>query len=30
MDNFNKVNQLLDKYKNNDGYKDYSAVTKRR
>ena len=27
-DNFNKVNQLLDKYKNNDGYKDYSAVTK--
>lgn len=28
MDNFNKVNQLLDKYKNNDGYKDYSAVTK--
>lgn len=29
MDNFNKVNQLLDKYKNNDGYKDYSAVTKK-
>lgn len=28
MDNFNKVNQLLDKYKNNDDYKDYSAVTK--
>ncbi|MGX0659161.1 iron uptake system component EfeO [Staphylococcus hominis] len=27
-DNFNKVNQLLDKYKNNDGYKDYSSVTK--
>lgn len=28
MDNFNKVNQLLNKYKNNNGYKDYSAVTK--
>ena len=28
QDNFNKVNQLLDKYKNNDDYKDYSAVTK--
>ncbi|MGW9855897.1 iron uptake system component EfeO [Staphylococcus hominis] len=27
-DNFNKVNQLLDKYKEHDGYKDYSAVTK--
>ncbi|WP_145421714.1 iron uptake system protein EfeO [Staphylococcus hominis] len=28
MDNFNKVNQLLNKYKNNNGYKDYSAITK--
>ncbi|WP_145433660.1 iron uptake system protein EfeO [Staphylococcus hominis] len=27
-DNFNKVNQLLNKYKNNNGYKDYSAITK--
>lgn len=26
--NFNKVNKLLNKYKDNDGYKDYSAVTK--
>ena len=26
--NFDKVNQLLDKYKDGDGYKDYSAVTK--
>lgn len=28
MDNFNKVHQLLNKYKNNNGYKDYSAITK--
>ncbi|MFK4283050.1 iron uptake system protein EfeO [Staphylococcus hominis] len=28
MDNFNKVNQLLNKCKNNNGYKDYSAITK--
>ena len=26
--NFDKVNQLLDKYKDGDGFKDYSAVTK--
>ncbi|PNZ68204.1 hypothetical protein E2556_09765 [Staphylococcus croceilyticus] len=26
--NFDKVNSLLDKYKDGDGYKDYSAVTK--
>ncbi|MCJ1655695.1 imelysin family protein [Staphylococcus sp. NRL 16/872] len=26
--NFDKVNSLLDKYKDGDGFKDYSAVTK--